>query len=146
MLIEKSRVAVVDMDFMNDLHSEDIEIINTLFDNIIRYEKDRSQENREAITREYKLWHKHTINHFKTEEDMMIQKQFPPYMMHKSEHDRALNIMQDEFDKWESSYDIDMLKRYIIEDVPLWLEQHISTMDTITASFFKSGTMMCHQS
>ena len=75
---------------------------------------------------------------------MMLEKQFPAYQMHKSEHDNALKLMQEKFNLWQEAKDINILKIYLIEDVPLWFKNHISSMDTITASFLKTGAMTCH--
>jgi hemerythrin len=143
-LIEKNSIAIVDMEFMNDVHYEDIEIINNLLELILKYENRPNEESKDSLTKQYKLWYEHTVVHFKIEEDLMLEKQFSPYMMHKAEHDNALNIMKNELDNWLNFYDIHSLKRYIIEDIPLWLNQHISTMDTITARFFKTGEIVCH--
>ena len=144
MVLNDSDLPIVEMDFMNDVHKEDIKIINNLFETILDYEKDSSEKNKELLINKYKSWTEHTIEHFKGEEVEMVKKQFPPYVVHKSEHDRALNTMNNKFQQWIESDDINILKAYLIQEVPQWFKDHIGTMDTITARFLKTGAMMCH--
>lgn len=143
MLINQDNMPVVAMDFMNDLHLEDIAIINELYNLIIKYENKKTKENKHLINMKYMQWFNHTVNHFKKEEEQMIEKGFPPYPMHKNEHENALNIMNKIFKIWEEAEDINTLKNYIKNELPNWLINHIKTMDTVTAMFFKSGFSPC---
>ncbi len=42
MLINKELLPLVDMDFMNETHFEDVDLINELHQSIVTYEKDSS--------------------------------------------------------------------------------------------------------
>lgn len=143
MYINKENIPVVAMEFMNEVHAEDVEIINELFELILAYENNPTQENKKLLNAKYKYWYNHTVEHFKDEEVMMVEKNFPPYPIHKGEHDSTLQIMENLFQLWEKSGDIQILKRYFIEELPQWLIQHIQSMDTVTAMFFKSGLSPC---
>lgn len=143
MLINKQNMPLVAMDFMNEVHSEDIDIINELFELILKFEKSPTDENNELINIKYQEWFDHTVEHFKGEEEMMQEKNFPPYPFHKAEHDNALSIMNDVFNKWKETNDIKILNQYFIEELPQWLVQHIQSMDTVTAIFFKTGLSPC---
>lgn len=143
MLITKEDMPIVAMEFMNDVHSEDVEIINELFDLILSYENNTKSETKDIINKKYKEWILHTIDHFKGEEVMMEERNFPPYLFHKGEHDKALEIMNDVFNKWNQTDDIQILKQYFIEELPVWFTQHIQSMDTVTAMFFKTGLSPC---
>lgn len=143
MLIDKNSTPIVAMDFMNDVHFEDIDIINELFELILKYENDSTEENKVLISQQYIQWINHTVAHFQREEEMMIEKKFPPYYAHKGEHDNALSIMNKIFNEWQSEEDIKILKHYFIEVLPQWLINHIQTMDTVTAMFFKNGMSPC---
>jgi len=143
MLIDRDDLPVVAMEFMNDVHYEDMEIINKLFELVLAYGKEPTLENQKALDQKYQEWIAHTVDHFKGEEVMMLEKGFPPYAMHKGEHDRALEEMQTLFRQWQESRDISPLKIYLIERLPQWLVHHISTMDTVTANFFKTGLSPC---
>lgn len=143
MLIEKSDLPLVDMEFMNDVHFEDVDIINEIFELILAYGKEVSDTTKTQLNQKYHEWISHTQDHFKGEEVLMVEKGFPPYTMHKSEHDRALAQMEQVFNEWQSSGDISVLKIYFIEYLPQWLVHHINTMDTVTARFLKTGMSPC---
>jgi len=143
MLIEKKELPLVAMDFMNDVHFEDVEIINEIFELILNYEAISDEANRENLANKYSQWVEHTIAHFQGEEVLMEAKKFPPYPFHKGEHDKALHEMKSIFENWQNSGDIREMKIYFIEILPHWLTQHILGMDTVTAMFFKTGLSPC---
>jgi len=137
MLISHEEIPQVSQDFMNNTHSEEVDIINTLFEEILAFEKDNSTVDK--VDTLYQDWIQHTIDHFTTEEVEMIEAEFPPYPMHKEAHDNALKQMNDVFDAWQKSREIKILKMYFIEVVPQWLVAHISSMDAMTANFIGGG-------
>jgi hemerythrin len=137
MLISHEDIPQVSQDFMNHTHSEEVTIINTLFEEILAYEN--SNQNTEKINTLYQKWLEHTVEHFTTEEVEMMEAEFPPFPIHKAEHDRVLNQMQEVFDVWQKKRDIKILKMYFIEVVPQWLIAHISSMDAMTANYIGGG-------
>ncbi len=143
MLINKQVLPLVAIDFMNEVHAEDADIINELFELILQYEQNPTEKNKIEINQKYKEWYTHTVDHFQGEEVLMKEKKFPPYPFHKGEHDRALSIMDEKFMEWNKTNNIQSLKQYFIEELPLWLEQHIKSMDTVTAMFFRTGLSPC---
>ena len=60
-------------------------------------------------------WVEHTVRHFAGEERLMEEYKFPPFPIHLSEHVFALEDLR----AAESN----------------WLDERISTMDTVTARF-----------
>lgn len=143
MLIDKKNMPLVAMEFMNDTHAEDVDIINELFEQVLEYEEKQTKENKVKIDELYGKWFEHTVEHFRAEEIMMQEKNFPAYPMHKGEHDNALRIMDDVFRSWQERNNINVLKLYFSEHLPAWLINHINTMDTVTARFFESGVSPC---
>ncbi|DAB29457.1 MAG TPA: hypothetical protein CFH84_09450 [Sulfurimonas sp. UBA12504] len=143
MLLDKKDLPIVAMEFMNDVHEKDIEIINTLYDTLVSYETAPSEENKKRLVQLYREWFEHTIEHFRGEEVLMVEKNFPPYPVHKGEHDRALALMDDVLRNFTTTGDITALKQYITQVVPQWFVQHIQSMDMVTAMFFKSGMSPC---
>ena len=141
MLIEHHEIPQVEMDFMNEVHKEDADIINNIFEQILKY--DGSTESNTLIDELYQGWIEHTVMHFRNEEIKMQEMHFPPYLAHKGEHDRALQEMRDLFAFWQEHRDIKALKIYFIETLPAWLHTHISTMDTVTARFLATGESPC---
>lgn len=143
MLINKDKLPLVAQDFMNDVHLEDVEIINELHQNVLAYKSNKTKENKENIIYTYEKWYSHTENHFKGEEAMMIKLNFPPYLMHKGEHDRCLQKMEEVLQNFISSEDEETLLNYLENDLINWLINHIQTMDTVTAMFFQTGLSPC---
>lgn len=141
MLIET--IPMVAMDFMNATHQEDKDIINALYELIVAYEHSPSQALKESINSKYEEWFEHTIHHFRAEEQKMQALNFPPYMFHKGEHDRALSTMQAIFMRWQKEERVVILKEYFEKELVQWLVVHIQTMDTVTANFFKTGQSPC---
>ncbi len=145
MLINKDALPLVQMENMNEVHFEDVEIINTLSSLIDEYALNQSEDGFDKINEQYKKWQLHTVAHFEGEEKMMLEKGFFAYPMHKGEHDNTLYIMNEIFKQWKDKKDISILQNYIQKDMPEWLVNHISSMDTVTAMFLKTGAMPCHQ-
>ena len=56
MLIVKDNLPLVAMDFMNNTHFEDVDIINELYENILNYEKEENFLNYEKLDSKYKEW------------------------------------------------------------------------------------------
>jgi len=142
-LLKKEQLPQVTMEFMNEVHEKDLKIINELYDLVLFYEKEKLEENREALEKKYQEWFEHTIKHFKGEEDKMLELKFPPYPMHKGEHENALHRMDEIFRSFKETQDIDFLKNYLSKELPSWLLNHIQTMDAVTAQFFKTGMSPC---
>ena len=143
MLLDIANVPVVAMDFMNEVHAQDVVVINDLYALIEAYEAAPNEANAEAIAKQLAFWFEHTVSHFQGEETQMREKRFPPYAMHKSEHDNALAKMDFVLRNWSRTKDIGMLRAYVTQDVPAWFMQHIATMDTVTANFLSTGMSPC---
>ncbi len=143
MLINKDDLPLVAEDFMNDVHYEDVDIINDLYEKLLNYIDSETKENKNIVIDAYQNWYDHTVSHFKGEEDKMIELNFPPYMMHKGEHEKCLEQMRQVLDYFIKNDDKEFLKSYLELDLINWLVNHIQTMDTVTAMFFKTGMSPC---
>lgn len=143
MLINKNNLPLVAEDFMNDVHYEDVNIINDLYEKLLNYIDAETKENKNIVIDAYQNWYDHTVSHFKGEEDKMIELNFPPYMMHKGEHEKCLEQMRQVLDYFIKNDDKEFLKSYLELDLINWLVNHIQTMDTVTAMFFKTGMSPC---
>jgi len=143
MLINKNDLPLVAEDFMNDVHYEDVDIINDLYEKLLNYIDAETKENKNIVIDAYQNWYDHTVSHFKGEEDKMIKLNFPPYMMHKGEHEKCLEQMRQVLDYFIKNDDKEFLKSYLELDLINWLVNHIQTMDTVTAMFFKTGMSPC---
>ncbi len=77
----------------------------------------------------------HTRHHFAEEERQMQATHFPPYLMHKMEHDRVLTDMERHIKDWLARRDAPVLQNWIKKDVTSWFLNHVATMDYVTAGF-----------
>ena len=137
MLINKEDLPLVDKQSMNETHYEDIDLINNLNDLIEEFEENPSEELFIKLDEQYSKWFEHTIKHFSGEEQMMQEKKFPAFAVHKQEHDNVLNAMkniQEDLRKTKSAAGV---KNFVQNGLVRWLINHIQTMDTVTARFLE---------
>lgn len=142
MLINKNDLFLVSEDFMNKNHTEDIDIINDIYEIILKCEGYSVIDIDNELKNKYEEWVNHTINHFKSEEDEMEETGFPMFPIHQEEHNRVLEEMKDKFSEYRNNEDLSILKEYI-ESIPEWLRNHIQSMDNITSNFFSTGEFNC---
>jgi hemerythrin len=135
-MITQEQLPMVAMSSMNDTHLEDIILFNRL-SNVI------AQRDIEATSQVLNELLEHTMEHFSGEEKMMLEKEFPPYSMHKSEHENALASMREEINFWNQKHDFNSIGHYANVTLPQWLIQHVSTLDTVTAQFLVTGVSPC---
>ncbi len=80
----------------------------------------------------------HTRHHFAEENRLMQETGFPPYPMHKGEHDRVLDDMETHVARWKAGRDTKALSDWLEVGLVDWFVSHVSTMDFITARFIKA--------
>lgn len=121
----------IEMEFMNIVHCEELQLVSKLVGLI------EAQAQADDITQKLDDWLAHTREHFEREERLMNEYRFPPYPIHKMEHEQAIDALTAAQKNWLDSRDSDALLNYIRQEWRNWLQQHIMTMDTVTAHFFK---------
>lgn len=77
----------------------------------------------------------HTRHHFAEEERLMREVNFPPFPVHKGEHDAVLKDMATRVEDWNQDRDAERLRVWLDKDVGDWFVNHVSTMDFVTAHF-----------
>ena len=80
-------------------------------------------------------WEAHTEAHFERENRWMRQYRFPAYPVHAGEHARVLQELQAVCAQWRERRDAAPMRRFVNETWPQWFEQHLATMDAVTAQF-----------
>lgn len=127
-MIDFATMPKVAFDAMNQVHSEEVELLNSL---------EKCLEFNDTVNIEILLETllEHTIEHFDNEERLMQEVSFPAYVMHKDEHTRVLNETQMAILDWRTKRDNNIIKNYFFGTLIDWLPQHIASMDTITAQF-----------
>lgn len=118
----------VALDFMNNTHFEELELLDSLGKLI-------EQGDKAGITRSLSTWLEHTQAHFARENELMIDIGFPMIAMHSGEHGRVLAELEMIITSWQQDNDIDLLSEYVFIAWPKWFENHVNSMDMITAQF-----------
>ena len=122
----------VDLDFMNRDHAEFV----AMRDHLLALISDQAPENDLDTLLDELL--SHTRDHFAEEERLMQETRFPPYAMHKGEHDHVLDDMSAHIGRWRQGRDLMELRDWLDKDVGAWFVTHVSTMDFVTAGFIKA--------
>jgi len=128
-LIDKKSIPLVCIDKMNEIHFEEVDILNTLW-NLIDNCADDSD-----ITDHIQVLITHMQDHFAFEENLMKNQNYPMYSIHQADHNKVLNATRYAMMDWRSSKDKDSLNEYFKEELIEWLDQHIKAMDTPASEF-----------
>lgn len=80
---------------------------------------------------------RHLRDHLAHEEALMRQYGFPPYPIHKREHDRV-RLELEGLEERLAAGDLTQARVYACEVVPEWFIRHKNTMDAATAAWIRS--------
>lgn len=119
--------------FMNTDHAREARLVAELEAALAAHA--RGEGPLEAVLEKLSVLAVSQREHFLREESLMRQARFPAYPMHKAEHDRVLADMDAEARAFREHGDGARLARYIFETLPAWVENHVQTMDLVTARF-----------
>ncbi|MGC9350626.1 MAG: bacteriohemerythrin [Sulfurovum sp.] len=131
-LLTIDQVNQIAVDEMQHTHEEEIGMLNEIDALASRYENDKGV--RKALEERLDAYVTHVEEHFTNEEQLMRQYGFPPYQIHKAEHDNVLRELNGVVIRWKEHGDIDAIIAYLRQSVE-WIINHINTMDTMTAMF-----------
>ena len=126
-------VPKVQIEFMNEVHCEEFLLMEKL--NSFVQESILLNEVHSQITPHLEKIIQHTVEHFDRENRYMQEYNFPPYLMHSGEHEQALRNLKMVELEWKNNQDLKQLDQYINQVWKPWFQNHILTMDTITANF-----------
>lgn len=133
LLLRPEDLPRVALESMNAVHAEEIECINRL---AALFQLAAAGESvTHAIDGHLQQLLNHVHSHFSGEEAMMQRHGFPPYPVHKAEHDRVYDKLRSAIEGWLDDRDLHGIQNYICETLPAWMIQHIATMDRVTAQF-----------
>jgi len=135
-ILDPETVPLVEIDFMNNTHLEELSIANALGEQVSQYQSgDSSENNASKIAELLHKWLEHTIPHFERENELMRQTSFPAYRMHSEEHEMAIKRFKAIISSWEDNKDIDLISDFIFTQWPNWFNSHVNSMDMMTAKF-----------
>lgn len=130
-----SELPLTDSEIINSDHKEFVEMLNQL----IELTNTPGKRNEEEIDVGFEQLLQHVARHFAYEEEQMLRSNFPPYPIHKREHERIQKILKDSAVHWHLNRDRKIIKQLFEEVLPHWLVQHVATMDSVTARFLSSS-------
>ena len=136
-VLEANAIPNVAIDFMNNTHVEEIELVKKVGDVIAEYEQRETFTSEEIKVLNDLLheWLHHTEEHFARENELMQKISFPMYSVHLSEHERVLENMIEVIQSWDRNFDINRLANFIFSAWPEWFNNHVNSMDMVTAQF-----------
>ncbi len=132
MLVNKEEIPKVALKEMNEIHFEEIDLINELYDAA----KSGDYEKTKKLFEEFI---EHTEDHFEFEEDLMEQNEFFAYPLHKAEHDRVLQDLYKVKEAFDKTKDTRLIADFLENGFVPWLISHLGSMDAATASFLSGG-------
>lgn len=136
MLIDKSTFPLVAIDSMNDVHFEEVDLINEVGELISMRALD--QDNADQLSSKLDELLVHIQDHFAIEQTRMAAYDFPAYPIHKAEHDQVLHELTDLYGQWKKTGHSKSVENYIQNVLPKWMVEHVSTLDTVTSQYIKS--------
>jgi len=135
-VLDPDRIPVVALAAMNQVHQEEAELINSLSERLRACAEGRRAPADLDAPLDQLL--EHLQAHFASEEARMRSAGFPPYPVHKAEHDRVLAEARAMVAHWRESRGLDELQAWLEQALPAWMLRHIATMDTVTAQFLQA--------
>jgi hemerythrin len=132
--ITPENIPLVALDFMNQTHKEEVALVASLMEKLNAATK---KQNDSEISAALTKWLEHTEAHFQRENELMLEINFPPYLVHSGEHENALNLLRAVINAWEENKDLQQLSDYVLNQWPDWFMAHVNSMDTVTANFAK---------
>lgn len=132
-IVTPEQMPLVDLEVMNQVHREELEMVNRLAVLVVSGLNGKSDS--EEITQSIKEWIDHTRHHFEGENKMMSEYGFPPYAVHKGEHDKVLARLELLLDRWGEEHDLAELAEYLFVEWGNWFDEHVKSMDRVTAQF-----------
>jgi len=127
-MLDFSTLNKVEQDFMNRDHEEAVALLNSL-------QGAAEMDDLHGVVSSLAALISHCQAHFEREEISMRKYSFPPYIVHKQEHDRVLMELNMIAEQLKSHGEIEKIRRYVIQEFPAWFVQHLSTMDKMTAQY-----------
>lgn len=133
-MLEWDAFPKVNVAFMDQDHHACLDLIQRLLSAI-----DNEQSSNAVIDEELAALGAHLTAHFSREERAMEETGFPPYYVHKAEHDSVLQEFQQNVREWQGTEDRTALRRFIAISFSNWLETHALMMDMVTAQHLKKS-------
>lgn len=124
--------------FMNADHAHAVEQWQDMRAALTEY-----PENPERLFASCEAFLAHNRAHFAREEEAMRASRFPPYPVHKEEHERVLRWLEQLLGRMAARAPKNEIVDEIEKAIPEWLVQHVLSMDTVTAGWLAARGAVC---
>jgi hemerythrin len=135
-LIDLTSIPRTELSFMDADHQLEANLLNELAQAVD--ELGAGGGSPDAVVDRFDALLRHTAEHFERENEAMRRTGFPPYPVHRGEHDRVLGEMRAARDAFAGGGPLEALRRYVVDATPAWFRSHILTMDTVTSGFIRA--------
>ncbi|MEW8029381.1 MAG: hemerythrin family protein [Candidatus Thiodiazotropha sp.] len=132
-VVDTGEIPSVALASMNEVHLEEVGLINRLGEMVVQAIDGEADP--ERISQVLAEWVEHTRAHFEDENRLMETYAFPPYPVHKAEHAKVLARIETLQDQWSKDQGLQQLADYIFVEWRAWFDQHVKSMDMVTAQF-----------
>ncbi|MES9992548.1 MAG: hemerythrin family protein [Candidatus Thiodiazotropha sp.] len=132
-VVDPSAMPRVAQNSMNEVHLEEVALINRLGELLIQGLE--GQPDLQRIGDSVDGWVDHTRDHFEGENRLMESHGFPPYPVHKAEHAQVLAKLETVQALWTREQSLEDLADFIFNEWRAWFDQHVKSMDRATALF-----------
>ena len=123
-----ARLPEIALPFMNQVHCEELALVAELAQAL---QHKATIEHCDAL---FMQWVQHTEEHFTREENLMREYDFFAFLCHQGEHQQALEELLAVQRYWQTERDSAGILDYIGQWRD-WLQNHIATMDFVTAQY-----------
>ena len=127
-MIDKTKLPTVGYDDMNTMHYEEADLINDL---LAKIEKGSDSE----VTSAVEALLAHMQKHFEYEENMLKNRGFGMFDIHRSDHNRIMGETRMAYMNWRNFKEREALREFIEDEFMEWLNLHIQAMDSVAADF-----------
>ena len=140
-IIALEDIPTIDLEIMNETHREEIELINHIGELVKRIQRISidhftiDQASQQAVGKKLNEWLEHTRMHFSREEQMMEHYGFHAYPIHARAHREAFSQLEQVVYDWQHRGNLEALSDYLFDQWPNWFQQHVMTMDFMTAQY-----------
>lgn len=132
MLYSPEKMPRVAREDMNHTHEEEVALVNRIAEAIEAMEQGDNSVDLLPLLDE---WLVHTRAHFDSEHAIMEACGFPAYAVHRGEHERVFEILNQVIERYRKQGELAPLKQFVMETWPNWFDNHVNTMDFATAHF-----------
>ncbi len=136
-LLPLDQIPQVALDSMNRTHQEEVERVNRLAALVAQGMQGEIDE--AAITDLLENLIDHTRHHFARENALMEQYGFPAYPVHSGEHQRVLSLLDSLQQGWLLQRSLQPLADFLFAEWPSWFDNHVQTMDRVTAGYLQQA-------